>query len=119
MFGDLAGTHYDAPIQTLFDMSAESPADTGSCSSRILSITSHGDVATATVAEDGYWGTVSFLDLLSLCRIDGAGCCAASVRRTSRSAGPTAVDIGRRRRPVRTPRRRVVAVLPLVLERLS
>ncbi|GAC1326744.1 MAG: hypothetical protein NVSMB13_12280 [Mycobacteriales bacterium] len=26
MFGDLAGTRYDVPIQTLFDMSAESPA---------------------------------------------------------------------------------------------
>ena len=37
MFGELAGTRYDAPIQTLFDMSAESPADTGSESSRILS----------------------------------------------------------------------------------
>lgn len=71
MFGDLAGTRYDVPIQTLFDMSAESPADTGCYRSRILSITCHGDVATATVAEEGYWGTVSFLDLLSLCRIDG------------------------------------------------
>ncbi len=71
MFGDLAGTRYDVPIQALFDMSAESPADTGCYRGRILSITCHGDVATATVAEDGYWGTVSFLDLLSLCRIDG------------------------------------------------
>lgn len=71
MFGDLAGTRYDVPIQTLFDMSAESPADTGCYRSRILSITCHGDVATATVVEDGYWGTVSFLDLLSLCRIGG------------------------------------------------
>ncbi len=40
--------------------------------SRILSITHVGDVATATVAEEGYWGTVSFLDFFfSLCRIDG------------------------------------------------
>lgn len=71
MFGDLAGTRYDVPIKALFDMSAEAPADTGCYRSRILSITCHGDVATATVAEDGYWGTVSFLDLLSLCRVDG------------------------------------------------
>ena len=67
MFGNLAGTRYDVPIQALFDLSVQSPADTGCYRSRILSITCHGDVATATVAEDGYWGTVSFLDLLALC----------------------------------------------------
>jgi len=71
MFGSLAGTRYDMPIQGLFDMSAEVPADTGNYQSRILSITHVGDVATATVAEEGYWGSVSFLDFFSLCRIDG------------------------------------------------
>ena len=71
MFGDLAGTRYDVPIQTLFDMAVEAPADTGSYRSRILSIAHLGDVATATVAEEGYWGTVSFVDFLSLCRIEG------------------------------------------------
>jgi hypothetical protein len=71
MFGDLAGTRYDVPIQTLFDMAAEGPADTGNYQSRILSITHLGDVATATVAEEGYWGTVSFVDFFSLCRIEG------------------------------------------------
>ena len=29
------------------------------------------DAAVATVAEEGYWGTVSFVDYLSLARIDG------------------------------------------------
>jgi Putative lumazine-binding len=72
MFGDLAGTRYDVPIQKLFDMAAEEPADTGHYRSRILSVTQLGDVATATVAEDGYWGTVSFVDFLSLCRIEGS-----------------------------------------------
>ena len=71
MFGELAGTRYDVPIQSLFDMAAEGPADTGSYQSRILSITQLGDVATATVAEEGYWGTVSFVDFLNLCRIEG------------------------------------------------
>ena len=71
MFGDLAGTRYDVPIQTLFDLAAEAPADTGSYRSRILSVAQLGDVATATVAEEGYWGTVSFVDFLSLCRIEG------------------------------------------------
>jgi hypothetical protein len=71
MFGDLAGTRYDVPIQTLFDMAAEAPADTGSYRSRILSVTHIADIATATVAEEGYWGTVSFVDVFSLCRIEG------------------------------------------------
>jgi hypothetical protein len=71
MFGSLAGTRYDVPIQDLFDMAAEGPADTGNYQSRILSIHQVGDTATATVAEEGYWGTVSFVDFFSLCRIDG------------------------------------------------
>jgi len=71
MFGDLAGTRYDVPIQGLFDMAAEGPADTGNYKSRILSLTQLGDVATATVLEEGYWGTVSFVDFLSLCRVEG------------------------------------------------
>ena len=71
MFGSLAGTRYDVPIQELFNMAAEGPADTGNYQSRILSISQVGDVATATVAEDGYWGTLSFRDFFSLCRIDG------------------------------------------------
>jgi hypothetical protein len=72
MFGDLAGTRYDVPIHTLFDMAAESPTDTGNYQSRIFSVTQLGDVATATVAEEGCWGTVSFVDFLSLCRIEGS-----------------------------------------------
>jgi len=71
MFGSLAGERYDVPIQGLFDMAAEGPADTGSYRSRILSIHQVGDAASATVAEEGYWGTVSFVDFFSLCRIDG------------------------------------------------
>lgn len=71
MFGDLAGTRYDVPIQALFDMAAEGPADTGSYQSRILTISQLGDVATATAREEGYWGTVSFVDFLTLCRIEG------------------------------------------------
>ncbi len=71
MFGDLAGTRYDVPIQGLFDMAAEGPADTGNYKSRILSLTQLGGVATATVLEEGYWGTVSFVDFFSLCRVEG------------------------------------------------
>ena len=71
MFGDLGGTRYDVPIQGLFDMAADGPADTGNYHARILSVTQVGDAATAVVVEEGYWGTVSFVDFLSLCRING------------------------------------------------
>ena len=71
MFGSLAGERYDVPISALMEMSASSPADTGHYQSRILSIHQTGDAALATVAEEGYWGTVSFTDYLSLSRING------------------------------------------------
>lgn len=71
MFGELGGTRYDVPIQALFDLAADGPADTGNYQARIVSVTQVGDAATAMVAEDGYWGTVSFVDFLSLCRING------------------------------------------------
>ena len=70
MFGSLAGERYDAPISELMEMSAKAPADTGQYRSRILSTQQTGDAALATVAEEGYWGTVSFIDYLSLARIN-------------------------------------------------
>lgn len=71
MFGSLAGERYDVPISELMEMSAQTPADTGKYRSRILSVQQTGDAALATVVEEGYWGTVSFVDYLSLARIDG------------------------------------------------
>jgi hypothetical protein len=71
MFGSLAGARYDVPIQALFDMSDGAPADTGNYRGRIVSVNQTGDAATATVAEDGFWGSVSFIDYFSLTRIDG------------------------------------------------
>jgi hypothetical protein len=71
MFGSLAGERYDVPIQELFDLAASAPADTGSYRARILTVQQTGDAAFATVAEEGYWGTVSFVDYLSLAKVDG------------------------------------------------
>ena len=71
MFGSLAGERYDVPISELMAMSAKAPADTGQYRSRILSVQQTDDAALATVAEEGYWGTVSFIDYLSLARING------------------------------------------------
>jgi hypothetical protein len=71
MFGSLAGERYDVPISELFDLAASAPADIGNYRSRILSVHQTADAAVATVAEEGYWGAVSFIDYLSLARIDG------------------------------------------------
>jgi hypothetical protein len=58
-------------FQELFDLAASAPADTGRYRSRILALQQTGDAAFATVAEEGYWGTVSFIDYLSLAKIGG------------------------------------------------
>ena len=72
MFGSLAGTRYDVPIAELFALAKSAPADTGTYQSRILSVQQTGDAAVAVVAEEGYWGTVSFIDYLLLARVDGS-----------------------------------------------
>ena len=71
MFGSLAGTRYDVAIAELFALAESSPADTGNYRSRVLSVQQKGDAAVAVVAEEGYWGTVSFIDYFLLARIDG------------------------------------------------
>src|SRR5215210_6638320 len=72
MFGSLAGERYDVPIEELFELAQSAPADTGNYRSRVLSVQQTGDAAVAIVAEEGYWGSVSFVDYLLLARIDGA-----------------------------------------------
>ena len=71
MFGSLAGTRYDVPIAELFALAESAPADTGSYRSRVLSVQRTGDAAVGVVAEEGYWGSLSFIDYLLLARIDG------------------------------------------------
>ena len=71
MFGSLAGTRYDVPIAELFALAESSPADTGCYRSRVLSVQQTGNAAVAVVAEEGYWGSVSFIDYFLLARIDG------------------------------------------------
>ena len=62
MFGELMGARYDIPIGELFRLSEAMPADTGKYRGRIISVIQTGDVAFASVAEDGFWGAVSFVD---------------------------------------------------------
>ena len=71
MFGSLGGQRLDIPIQAFFELAAH-PADTaGTYRGRILSVTQVGDAAVAVLAEDGFWGRVSFVDFFSLSKIDG------------------------------------------------
>ncbi len=72
MFGSIAGTRYDVPIEELFELAESEPADTGNYRSRILSVQQTGDAAVGVVAEEGYWGTLSFVDYFLLARIEGA-----------------------------------------------
>jgi hypothetical protein len=72
MFGSIAGTRYDIPIEELFELAESEPADTGNYRSRILSVQqTGGDAAVAVVAEEGYWGSLSFIDHFQLARIEG------------------------------------------------
>jgi hypothetical protein len=71
MFGSLAGERFDVPIAELFALAKSEPADTGNYQSRILSVQQTGDAAVGVVAEEGYWGSVSFIDYFQLARIDG------------------------------------------------
>ena len=71
MFGAISGERFDVPIEELFALAESEPADTGSYRSRILSVQQTGDAAVGVVAEEGYWGSVSFVDYFQLARIDG------------------------------------------------
>ena len=71
MFGQIDSLRYDMPITEYFDLVAAKPAGTGAYRGRVLSVQQVGAAAMAVVAEDGYWGTISFIDFLSLVRIDG------------------------------------------------
>jgi hypothetical protein len=71
MFGSLAGDRFDVPIEELFKLAESEPADTGNYRSRVLSVQQTDDAAVGVVAEEGYWGTVSFIDYFQLARIEG------------------------------------------------
>ena len=72
MYGSVGGQRVDVPITTFFDLASKGPADLkGSYRGRIMSVSQVGDAAIATVAEDGFWGRVSFVDFFSLAKIGG------------------------------------------------
>lgn len=71
VFGGLGEQRYDIPIAEFIDIAVGAPADTGAYRGRVVSVNQIGEGALAVVAEDGYWGTMSFVALFSLARIDG------------------------------------------------
>jgi hypothetical protein len=71
MFGSVAGTRYDMPIAKFIELAVQEPGDTGNHRARILSVLQTGDAAVAVVAEEGYWGSLSFIDYFQLARIEG------------------------------------------------
>jgi hypothetical protein len=72
MFGSIAGERYDVPIEEFFKLAESEPADTGNYRSRVLSVQQTGDAAVGVVAEEGYWGSVSFVDYFLLARFEGS-----------------------------------------------
>jgi len=72
MWGSLAGRRVDIPIAEMIGMFDGKPADVaGSYQAEVTSVEQTDDAASAVLVEDGFWGTVSFIDFFSLALIDG------------------------------------------------
>lgn len=70
-YGSLSGTRYDLSLAEMIALEERSPRNSdGRYSAHIMSVGQAGDVATATIEEDGCWGTASFTSFLSLVKID-------------------------------------------------
>jgi hypothetical protein len=73
MWGSLGGQRFDIPITEMIAMLDGKPVDVeGSYRTEITSVEQTEDIASVTLSEEGFWGTVSFVDFFSLARIDGA-----------------------------------------------
>ena len=73
MWGSLAGRRFDIPIAEMIAMFDGKPADVdGSYSADVTAVEQSEDIASVTLVEEGFWGTVSFVDFFTLARIDGA-----------------------------------------------
>ena len=70
MYGAIGDDRYDEPITEYIKLMAESPGGE-TLHARITSVVQAGDAASATVVEDGFWGTMSFVSFLTLSHIEG------------------------------------------------
>jgi hypothetical protein len=72
VFGNAGGTRLDVPIESFIKIACDAPVGTGGkYRARVLSVLQSEDAAVTVVAEDGCWGAVSFVDYLSLTRVNG------------------------------------------------
>ena len=70
-YGSLNGTRQDISVGEMIAMEERSPRNSdGRYTAHIMSVEQAGDVATATIEEDGCWGTASFTSFLSLVKFD-------------------------------------------------
>jgi hypothetical protein len=72
LWGTNGGKTSFLPAEEYIRQRARSPANTGSHRWRITAVQQTGNVAVATVAEDGYHGRASFVSYLLLARVDAA-----------------------------------------------
>ena len=68
-FGSLDGLDWDIDKDGFTAMMVEQPGNPSSA--RIVDIQIAGLAATATVQEEGFWGTLSFTDYFQLAKLDG------------------------------------------------
>jgi hypothetical protein len=72
VFGDTGGARLDVPVDRFIQIACDSPVGQGGkYRGRVLSVEQTLDAAVAVVAEDGCWGSVSFVDYLLLARNQG------------------------------------------------
>jgi hypothetical protein len=72
MWGSMGGQRFDEPIAAMIEMLDGKPVDVeGSYQATVTSCEQTDDTAEVTLAEEGFWGTVSFIDFFSLARLDG------------------------------------------------
>src|SRR3954453_11893163 len=72
MWGTMMGERYDEPISEMIAMVDGKPVDVdGSYHAHITGVEQIDDTGSAVLVEDGFWGTVSFVDFFALARIDG------------------------------------------------
>ena len=63
MWGSMLGERYDEPITEMIAMVDGKPVDVdGSYQARVTSVEQTDDVASVVLVEEGFWGTVSFVD---------------------------------------------------------
>ena len=72
MYGAVGDQRFDEPITEYIKLVADAPGDAdGTFRARITSIVQAGDAAGAIVVEEGFWGTMSFVDFFTLSRSEG------------------------------------------------